>query len=411
MTAFIPRVRRVPLLVLAVALVLSLSPSVRLSSQGPADLSRLVVVGDSLAAGYMNDSLLAAQQVGSFPNLIAAQAGVDLPLPLIAAPGVPNVIVSVDPGPPPIIIRAPGVSTGRLNPMVQAMNLAVPGHTVHDALVTRPSLPVDSLTDLVLGLPGLLGGVAKSQVEWAEALAPSTILVWLGSNDVLAAVFAATPLALTPPAAFAADYSAVISRLAATGAPLVVANISDVTRVPYLTPAEQVAALVGQPLALIGPVLGLGAGDAVTPQGLALVPVILGNPALGPLPGNMVLTFAEAETIRAAIAAYNDVIEDRARQFDATLVDVRGLVASLDAQGFVVNGRRLTTTFLGGLFSLDGGHPSLTGHAIIANEVIKTLNRQTGAAIPPLSVSRVAAADPLVLLLSPPAASLAIEAR
>ena len=394
MTPSIPRVRRVPLLATAVAAVLCFWPGADLRSQGRADLSRFVVVGDSLAAGYMNDSLLDAQQVASFASLIAAQAGEDLPLPLIAAPGIPNVIVSVDPGPPPIIVRAPGVSSGRVNPTVQAMNLAVPGHTVNDALITRPSLPIDSLTDLVLGLPGLLAGVSRSQVEWAEALAPSTVLLWLGANDVLSSVFAATPL-VTPPAAFEADYAAVITRLASTGATLVVGNVPDVTRVPYLTPAQQVAELVGQPLALIGPALGIGEGDAVTPQGLALVPAVLANPALGPLPATVVLTAAEAETIRAAIDAYNETIAARAAQFDATLVDVHALVSDLYDNGHVVNGRRLTTAFLGGLFSLDGAHPSRTGHAIIANEFIKTMNRRTGAAIPPVSVSRVGVADPL----------------
>jgi lysophospholipase L1-like esterase len=384
----------VPLLATAVAAVLCFWPGADLRSQGRADLSRFVVVGDSLAAGYMNDSLLDAQQVASFASLIAAQAGEDLPLPLIAAPGIPNVIVSVDPGPPPIIVRAPGVSSGRVNPTVQAMNLAVPGHTVNDALITRPSLPIDSLTDLVLGLPGLLAGVSRSQVEWAEALAPSTVLLWLGANDVLSSVFAATPL-VTPPAAFEADYAAVITRLACTGAALVVGNVPDVTRVPYLTPAQQVAELVGQPLALIGPALGIGEGDAVTPQGLALVPAVLANPALGPLPATVVLTAAEAETIRAAIDAYNETIAARAAQFDATLVDVHALVSDLYDNGHVVNGRRLTTAFLGGLFSLDGAHPSRTGHAIIANEFIKTMNRRTGAAIPPVSVSRVGVADPL----------------
>ena len=410
MTPSIPSVRRLPLLVVAVAAVLSLWPRANLRSEEKADLSRFVVVGDSLAAGYMNDSLLGAQQVGSFASLIAAQAREDLPLPLIAAPGIPNVIVSVDPGPPPIIFRAPGMSTGRVNPTVQAMNLAVPGHTVHDALVTGPSLPIDSLTDLVLGLPGLLAGVSRSQVEWAEALVPSTVLLWLGANDVLGSVFAATPL-MTPPAAFAADYSAVITRLASTGAALVVGNVPDVTRVPYLTPAQQVAELVGQPLALIGPVLGLSDGDAITPEGVALVPAVLANPALGTLPANVVLTATEAQTIRAAIDAYNEIIAEHAERFDATLVDMHALVSDLNDSGYVVNGQRLTTAFLGGLFSLDGGHPSLTGHAIIANEIIKTMNRRTGAAIPPVSVSRVAVADPLVQRLAPSPDGPAVQTR
>ena len=82
------------------------------------------------------------------------------------------------------------------------------------------------------------------------------------------------------------------------------------------------AELVGQPLALIGPVLGLSDGDAITPQGVALVPAVLANPALGKLPANVVLTVAEAQTIRAAIDAYNEIIAARAEQFDATLVDI-----------------------------------------------------------------------------------------
>ena len=411
MTSSIPSVRRLPLLAVAVAAVLSLWPRTDLRSEERADLSRFVVVGDSLAAGYMNDSLLDAQQVGSFASLIAAQAGEDLPLPLIAAPGVPNVIVGVDPGPPPIIVRAPGVSTGRVNPTVQAMNLAVPGHTVHDALVTGPSLPIDSLTDLVLGLPGLLAGVSRSQVEWAKALAPSTVLLWLGANDVLSSVFAATPL-VTPPAAFAADYSAVISRLASTGAALVVGKC---TRCHACALSHARPAGGGAGRAAAGPDrtwCSASATEMPLPRRAWRSSRPCSRiPPSGKLPANVVLTAAEAQTIRAAIDAYNEIIAARAEQFDATLVDMHALVSDLNDRGYVVNGRRLTTAFLGGLFSLDGGHPSLTGHAIIANEIIKTMNRRTGAAIPPVSVSRVAAADPLAQRLAQSPERPAVQTR
>ena len=49
-----------------------------------ADLSRLVVVGDSLSAGFQNDSLLDLQQPHGYASLVAAQARVPLWLPLIA---------------------------------------------------------------------------------------------------------------------------------------------------------------------------------------------------------------------------------------------------------------------------------------------------------------------------------------
>src|ERR1035437_1877130 len=59
-------------------------------------------------------------------------------------------------------------------------------------------------------------------------------------------------------------------------------------------------------------------------------------------------------------------------------------------------GQRLTTGFMGGLFSLDGIHPTNTGYAIIANEFIKTMNRSLLAGIPPVSVEQVNKTDPLI---------------
>jgi hypothetical protein len=399
--------RRIAVTTVAVFVYAAVGAATQVGSPAQLNLSRLVAVGDSLLAGYQNDSLLSSQQVNSPASLIADQAGVPLPLPLIGAPGIPNVIVDVDPGPPPTFFRAPGTSPGRLNPLVQPMNLAVPGHTVRDALVTRPTLPIDSVTDLVLGVPGFFGGIARSQVEWAEALSPTTILLWIGPSDVLGTIYVASPAALTPLANFATDYATVMQRLAATGATLVVVNVPDVTKAAFLTSAEGVAQLVGLPLGAIAPLLGIAPGDSVTPNGLALIPSILANPALGPLPPNVVLTSGEAITIRGAIDAYNSIIAAQAAQYDAVLVDVHDLFDQLDKQGHVVLGRRLTTAFFGGIFSLDGLHPTNTGNAIVANEIIKQMNRQLDANVSPLSIARIAADDPLLPAKVPPGQTLA----
>jgi hypothetical protein len=61
------------------------------------------------------------------------------------------------------------------------------------------------------------------------------------------------------------------------------------------------------------------------------------------------------------------------------------------------NGQRLTTDFLGGLFSLDGIHPTNTGYGLFADEFIHALNTNFDAGIPPANVEKIAAADPLVL--------------
>src|SRR5918993_223213 len=364
-----------------------------------ADLSRLVVVGDSLSAGFQNGSLIETAQPNGYAALVAAQAGVELPPPLIASPGFPNVLTLVSPGPPPIIAPPPGVSTGRVNPFLQPFNLAVPGHRLQDALTTRPNLPVNSLTDLVLGFPRtfILGQPPQSQVEQAETLMPTTVIVWLGNNDALGAALAGNTALLTPVASFEASYIELMNRLSATGATLVVANIPDVTVVPALGTAEEVAASVGLPLSVIGPILGIGPGDFVTQAAFALIPGILANPATGPLPGGAVLTAAEAAAIRARVAEFNAIIAEQAAAHDAVLVDVHTLIETFDERGYVVGGQRLTTDFLGGLISLDAVHPTNTGYAIIANEFIHALNTQAAAGIPPVNVRRVQRDDPLVL--------------
>ncbi len=363
---------------------------------GRADLSQLVVVGDSLSAGYQNDSLLGRQQVHGYAAVIAAQAGTDLALPLIAEPGIPNVLKLVQPGPPPVVVREAGVSSGRIDPLQQTMNLAVPFHTVQDALTTRPDLQVDSLTDLVLGLPGLLQGISRSQVEWAEALQPTTVIVWIGNNDALNAVFLGTSAVLTPVAQFQAAYTELLDRLAATGATLVVANIPDVAVIPFLTSAEQVAETVGLPLTILGPVLGIASGDFVTLDAFDTILKILQGLTPGPLPGNVVVDAGEVAAIRAATAAYNAHIAAEAKAKGAALVDIHEFLNSLHTRGLVVGGQRLTTGYLGGVFSLDGVHPTNTVYAALANEFIHALDSHFAAGIPPVNLRHVQKQDPLV---------------
>src|SRR5215831_13863344 len=126
------------LTVIMALLSLGLAPDVQ-AKASRADVSRLVVVGDSLSAGFQNGSLLGAQQLHGYASLVAQQAGVELPLPEIAYPGIPNVLTLVDPGPPPLILEVQGgPSTGRVDPSVQPFDLAVPGARVADALTARP---------------------------------------------------------------------------------------------------------------------------------------------------------------------------------------------------------------------------------------------------------------------------------
>jgi hypothetical protein len=110
-----------------------------------------------------------------------------------------------------------------------------------------------------------------------------------------------------------------------------------------------------------------------------------------------VRTAALIAQTQAAVTQFNKIIATDAKLLGAGLVDINSLFATLSANGIMVGGRRLTTGFLGGLFSLDGIHPTNTGYAILANETIKTMNKQFNMSIPPVSVEQVAKTDPLIL--------------
>jgi len=373
------------------------------------DFSRLVVVGDSLSAGYQNSCLLATQQVNGYASLVAERVATDLPLPLIGAPGAPPCLTLVDPGPPPIVERIPSGFGLRLDPTVRAFNLSVPGARIVDALTPLPDnsfhgifgLPFAEINALVAqGQPGLPG----SQVDLAVDLAPAALIVWLGSNDVLWAVVGGDPIFVTPEAVFRAAYADMMDRLSATGAAMVVGNVPDPTMTAFLTSAEAVGEITGVPPA----VFGLAPGDYVTP--FAWEFIVAGQP----LADSVVLDAAELAEIQAAIAAFNGIIADEAARHGAALVDMNGVLRFMNQFGVVVGGRRLTTDFLGGLFTLDGIHPTNTAHAVIANEFIRALNGTFAAGIRPYSLREIAAimdADPLVFepVGIPPRAPTAVE--
>ncbi len=369
----------------------------------PNPLASVVFLGDSLTAGFQNGSLLDAQQVHGFASLLATQAQFPITLPLIGAPGMPAALTLVSDGLLPVLGHQSGVSAGRENPDAQPTDLAVPGYTVgqllHTAPTATPSPGEDLWTELVLGYPE---GDTKTQPEAAVALAPTAIFLWIGGNDALPADAAGSPQAMTPLAGFTSDYTLLMTWLKAhTSAHLVVANVADVTAIAYMTPAsevlEAVAAQTGIRAAEVGSELGIAPGDLVNPAGLAIVEGQLASFAPGgtllPLPGSGVLTSAEIVTVQATIAAYNQVIAQQVAAVGGTLVDLHACVATL-AEGLSINGFQATTAFLGGLFSLDGVHPTDTGYALIANCYIATLNSALDLSIPAVNVAQVAANDP-----------------
>lgn len=392
-----------------------------LSAQNRINLSRLVVVGDSLAAGVENGSLEFSQQEHGFAAVIARQASTPLELPLVPYPGAPNTLELVSSGFPPVIQSVPGTLIfPRLNPFAIITDVAVPLQTVADALNRKPSSQLSTndetqlATDVVLGFPCpiLFPCPALTQVQYAVALRPTAVLVDIGNNDILGAITSgllATLLSSQQAQAeflanFTASYATLLNDLASTHATLVVANIPDVIEAAYFVPAAELAQEFGlSPAQLTG--LGIGQGDYLTIDAVPVIEEILMSGSITPLPTfcpatsqtPCVVTANEAVAVRQITIGLNQIIAAQATAHHAVLVDLFSLVDNLYANGYKIGNQTLTANFLGGLFSLDGLHPTNTGYGIMANEFIKDINAAFHTNIPLADIAQIASRDPLVL--------------
>lgn len=411
------------LAVFAVALTGCGSSNSSANSSSKSPFATTVVIGDSLSAGFQNGSLLDSQQPNGWASLLAKQAGFTLTLPLIAAPGAPAVLQLASLGPPPVVKQASGTSPGRDNPTQQPYDVAVPGHTLNDVInrtpILVPASPEDVITDAVLELPL---GDNRSQMNEAIRLKPTTLFVWAGNNDALAADIAGTPAVMTPPDTFTQEYQQLITTLhSQTKATLIVANIPDVTLVPYLTPATviltEIAAATHLPQPAISALLGIQSGDLVNTTGLAQVQGALAALQQGqmptPLTDDAFLSAAEVTQVQATVDQYNAAIAQQVSSAGGILVDIHAFFETAAQSGVTINNFPATTAFLGGLFSLDGIHPTNTGYALIANQYIATLNAALKTNITPVDVNSIASSDPLFppnIKVSTAAAHISLEA-
>ena len=364
---------------------------------GGANFSTYVAMGDSLTAGFSSGSLVRTYQVNSYPALIYREATgktTGFEQPLVSPPGIPGILRLTGLF-PTVITATPGLGQPlNLNLPRPYNNIAVPGATLHDLLTKTQSTSANDITDLILRKQG------ATQLQEGLALHPTFVSLWIGNNDALGAAtsgIAIEGVTLTPPDQFTADYNTVVNAITATGAKMVVANIPDVTSIPFVTTIprflvnprnNQIVLINGQPVPLIGPDGPLQAGDFVLltasaelAQGRG-IPVAAGGTGL-PLSDTSVLSAAEAATIKAHVAAYNNTIRTVATAKGLAFVDANATLRDLATNGIAIGGIDFGSAFLtGGIFGYDGVHPTAFGYAYIANQFIDSINTQFGGSIP-----------------------------
>ncbi len=375
------------------------------------DVTNFIVVGEGLAAGQSNYTLSEVVQRFNFPALMARQMGALFPQPILLAPGAGDAL-----GVQALPARIPAYPAGSVRefarvdppkrdegPTLFIFNVSVPNHRLEHALSRRPVFPLihenntqQTLLNLLLGIPNMLFDTDVplwTQVEYAEAMNPTLALVELGYYEALEAAVSGDPSRIPDPAAFRANYNQVLQRLRRNFAEVVATTIPDPMDTAYWTPAVEAANFLRTPpyVVLLG--YGVTEQDYVSRNALYEIGNQLIRRRLEPLPAGSILRAAVAAQIRQRVRALNNEITAAARDAGAQVYDLAALFARVKTQGVQVGSRRVTGEYLGGFYSLDGFYPGITGHAIIANEILSLLNRTYSRSFSLLNLAQIAAQD------------------
>jgi hypothetical protein len=457
---------------------------------GEANFSKYVALGNSLCAGYMDGALYIKGQENSWTKILSDQfklaGGGEFRIPYMndnygALLLAGNVISenrlyfrqTDDDGNPvtPSPTRLPlaqypptneiGVPlTGPFN------NMGVPGAKVFHLLKAGYG-----------NVAGVPGGLANPYFARFASSPTASILgdavaqnatffsLWIGNNDILSyatsggigvnqtgnfdpATYGSNDI--TDPQVFAGAYSEIVNQMTAGGAKGVVANIPDVTTIPYFTsvpynPVPLDAAKAGalnagfatyngglnlalgaglitadekarrtvqfvegkNPVVIVDSyltnlsALGLPSYRMATAEDLIVLPAsafigtLVGGNASAingvtvPLTDQWVLSKNEIAEVQTATAAYNATISGIAASKGLAFVDARQLMIDLNEGGIVSNGFTLTSALVfGTAFSLDGVHPTARGYALIANEFSKAINDTYNSTLPMVDISK-----------------------
>jgi hypothetical protein len=226
-----------------------------------------------------------------------------------------------------------------------------------------------------------------------------------GTNELLGPAARGSGTPAVPPAIWAGLLHVTLDSLDLNcpNAKKLLVNVMDVTKTPFfntLPPVELDAA--GRPTSKF--LLGVNPGDRVTLRAIDSLRIGVGYdigdvsymsglavPGTGrPLPGSLVLDPTEVASIQLATDQYNAAIAAEAAARGYALLDAHALLDRFAASGVRFAGATYTTAYLtGGLFSVDGVHPTDLFHGLLCNEMIAAVNAQFGSRIPPLDLSRV----------------------
>ena len=441
-------------------------------SSGNADFTSFVAIGNSLTAGYAAGALFKSGQEVSFARIIAQQMAYaggsgHFNIPLMPTEDGVGIAEVTETG---MILRTKlvmgyskdclgNVSLGPVpaNPNPDQLELYKELTTSVAAQGPFNNVAVPGIRITHLFIPGLglfnpfYGRFAQNPatdrlIDEPAKVNPTFFSFWLGNNDILdyagsGGLKPITPVEGDVGTGFRASYTAALQTLLQVVSKGIVANIPDVTSIPFfttvpynaivLTNQEDVDAL-NQAYALYNQQMeanglpyrinwALGPNPMVIwDRDMPLPPpytqfkfrqakagelVLLTIPqdslkcarwgTAKPVPDMYVLTETEIENIKTATSQFNKIIKDNANKYDLAFIDINALLHKTATQGIIQDGVFFTANYVtGNFFSEDGIHMTPQGNALVANLFIQEINKKYNANIPQVNITDY---PPLVL--------------
>ena len=317
-------------------------------------------------------------------------------------------------------------------PGMQAIHALAPGYGSLDGLLAGQANPY---------FVRMASSPGTSILQDALAQMPTFVSVWLGGNDALSFATSGGTGTLTAPADFDFAIGTTVGALAQAGADGILINVPDVTSIAFLNtvpynavPLDQATAdmlngafavyngglqlvqmmgmisaqeaasrtivfAAGQNPVTIDDsdltdlsVLGLPnlrmatAADKIALTASTVIGTTVGgnpmqiNGVSVPLADNLVLTASEVMEAQAAISSYNATISAMASQYGWAHWDAHAVLNQVVTSGYPMDTFNLTADLVfGGLFSLDGVHPTARGNAVIAKLIMAEIDATYGS--------------------------------
>lgn len=409
-----------------------------LIDHGEADFSKYLSIGNSLTAGMQNGALYQSGQKYSFTKLIANQAEVEFIQPTIDDPGMGGRIEIKSLNPfettyQPLAAGFPNNSDydSTFN------NLGIPGSKLSDLLYSENSVtssdPSNLFFDIVLRERGTV-------IQQVINYKPTLLTLWIGNNDILGYATSGGILSYTKVDSFALLFDELCKTLSQNEIKVILANIPNISAIPFFTtvgPAigntltelniedpqitgifyetsesqniaeAKIDELINNQILVTlsgssaGKYLGNTEGDYYTESNTPIpsnvnISAPFGLNPENPFPNKFILDHSEQIIIENVTSSFNAAISNNAQKYGFYLVDMNAFFNQIETNGFWADGIYFTTEYIfGGLFSLDGIHPTNQGYGIIANKFIEVINDKFNSDLPYINISTLPGSIPI----------------